>query len=223
MARKYRRSRRVVQQQYRARRAKYEQYLARTKDETPKSFSEWNDPYRQNKFLRKEYKIYQERFEKRIESSRVGFYDPEEISSFKVFKDTYLMKRNDLRMDVEEGKRERVGSVVNEIINDQAYELSSNKAKAIADYLMREEGGLLAEKGLAQQYIDDEGKVQYALLKPKKLELLIREGSFVKEEVGLWDEITDYYKLLRDQGYSADDAKHKIGQTYFNSGPKKKK
>ena len=133
------------------------------------------------------------------------------------------MKRNDLRMDVEEGKRERVGSVVNEIINDQAYELSSNKARAIADYLMREEGGLLAEKGLAEQYIDEEGKVQYALLKPKKLELLIREGSFVKEEVGLWDEITDYYKLLRDQGYTADDAKHKIGQTYFNSGPKKKK
>ena len=223
MARRYRRSRRVVQKQYRARRAKYEEYLARTRDETPKSFSEWNDPYRQNKFLRKEFKLYKEKFEKRIESSRVGFYDPEEIPSFKVFKDVYLMKRNDLRMDVEEGKRERVGSVINEIINDQAYELSSSKARAIADYLMREEGGLLAEKGLAQQYIDEEGKIQYSLLKPKKLELLIREGSFVKEEVGLWDEITDYYKLLRDQGYSADDAKHKIGQTYFNSGPKKKK
>lgn len=223
MARRYRRSAKVIQRQYRARRAKYEQYLARTKDETPKSFTEWNDPYRQNKFLRKEFKIYQERFAKRIESSRVGFYDPDEITSFKVFKDVYLMKRNDLRMDVEEGKKERVGSVVNEIINDQAYELSAPKARAIADYLMREEGGLLAEKGLAEQYTDEEGKIQYALLKPKKLELLIREGSFVKEEVGLWDEIRDYYGLLRNQGYSAEDAKAKIGITYFNSGPKKKK
>lgn len=213
----------MVQKQYRSRRTKYEEYLARTKDETPKSFKEWNDPYRKNKLLRKEFKIYKERFAKRIESSRVGFYDPNEITSFKVFKDTYLMKRNDLKLDVEDGKRERVGSVVNEIINDQAYELSSNKARAIADYLMREEAGLLAEKGIAEQYIDEEGKTQYALLKPKKLELLIREGSFVKEEVGLWDEIRDYYSLLKSQGFSSEDAKAKIGQTYFNSGPKKKK
>ena len=223
MARRYRRSAKVIQRQYRARRAKYEQYLARTKDETPKSFTEWNDPYRQNKFLRREFKIYQERFAKRIESSRVGFYDPDEITSFKVFKDVYLMKRNDLRMDVEEGKKERVGSVVNEIINDQAYELSSAKANALVDYLLRNEGGLLAEKGLAEQYIDEEGKVQYALLKPKKLELLIREGSFIREEVGLWDEIRDYYNILRSKGYSAEAARDEIRGTYWNSGPKKKK
>ena len=160
MAKRYKKSTRMVQKQYRSRRTKYEEYLARTKDETPKSFKEWNDPYRKNKLLRKEFKIYKERFAKRIESSRVGFYDPNEITSFKVFKDTYLMKRNDLKLDVEEGKRERVGSVVNEIINDQAYELSSNKARAIADYLMREEAGLLAEKGIAEQYIDEEGKIQ---------------------------------------------------------------
>ena len=100
MARRYRRSAKVIQRQYRARRAKYEQYLTRTRDETPDTFKEWNKTYRENKFLRKEFKIYRDRFAKRIESSRVGFYDPNEITSFKVFKDQYLMKRNDLKMDV---------------------------------------------------------------------------------------------------------------------------
>lgn len=217
MARRYRRSAKVIQRQYRARRAKYEQYLTRTRDETPDTFKEWNKTYRENKFLRKEFKIYRDRFAKRIESSRVGFYDPNEITSFKVFKDQYLMKRNDLKMDVEEGKRERIGSVVNEIINDQAYELSAPKARAVADYLMREEVGILVQKGIAEQYIDDEGKVQYALLKPKKLELMIREGSFVREEVGLWDEIRDYYNILRSKGYTAKKAKEEISITYFRS------
>ena len=216
MARKYKRSRSSIQKQYRARRAKYLSYLENTSSEQPKSFSEWNAQYRTNKFLRKEFKIYKERFAKRVASSRVGFYDPEEITSFKVFKDVYFMKRNDLRMDVEEGDRERVGSVVNEIINDQAYELSANKSRAIADYLMREEKGLLREKGLLVERRNEQGElVEY--LKAKKLDLLIREGSFVKYDVGLWDEIRDYYQLLRDKGLSGREAKAAISHTYFKS------
>ena len=170
MARRYRRSRRVSQKLYRSRKAKYQEYLATTSDESPKSFSEWNAGYRTNKRLRKEYKIYLERFEQRRRRSRVGFYDPEEIPSFKVFKDVYIMKRNDLVQDVEEGKRERVGSVVDEIINDQAYELSANKSAAIADYLIREESGLLREKGLIIDTRGEDGApVEY--IKRKKLEL----------------------------------------------------
>ena len=82
---------------------------------------------------------------------------------------------------------------------------------------MREEVGILVQKGIAEQYIDEEGKVQYALLKPKKLELMIREGSFVREEVGLWDEIRDYYNILRSKGYTAKKAKEEISITYFRS------
>ena len=54
MARRYKKSRRVSQRQYRARLAKYERYKANSLD--PVSFKEWNAPYRQNKFLRKEFK-----------------------------------------------------------------------------------------------------------------------------------------------------------------------
>ena len=133
MARRYKKSRKVSQRQYRARRKAYSAYVARYEgsDVDIKSFSEWNAKYREKKFLQKEFKIYKERFQKRLESSRVPFYDEEEIQSFQVFKDVYIRKRNDLILDVAEGDRERVGSVVNEIIDDQVYELSSPKARAI--------------------------------------------------------------------------------------------
>lgn len=221
MARRYKKSRKVSQRQYRARRKAYSAYVARYggSDVDIKSFSEWNAKYREKKFLQKEFKIYKERFQKRLESSRVPFYDEEEIQSFQVFKDVYIRKRNDLILDVAEGDRERVGSVVNEIIDDQIYELSSPKAMAVADYLLREEREILAEKGILRTTTDEEGRIQ-DVIKRRKLLQLVRQGDFVKEEIGLWDEISVYYKTLVEGGYSAKKAREKIGQTYFHSGEK---
>ena len=218
MARRYKKSRKVSQRQYRARRKAYSAYVARYEgsDVDIKSFSEWNAKYREKKFLQKEFKIYKERFQKRLESSRVPFYDEEEIQSFQVFKDVYLRKRNDLILDVAEGDRERVGSVVNEIIDDQVYELSSPKARAISDYLLREERGILAEKGILRVETDEEGRIQ-DVVKRRKLLQLVRQGDFVKEEIGLWDEISNYYQSLLANGYKSTEAKKVIGQTYFRS------
>ena len=218
MARRYKKSRKVSQRQYRARRKAYSAYVARYEgsDVDIKSFSEWNAKYREKKFLQKEFKIYKERFQKRLESSRVPFYDEEEIQSFQVFKDVYIRKRNDLILDVAEGDRERVGSVVNEIIDDQVYELSSPKARAISDYLLREERDILAEKGILRVETDEEGRIQ-DVVKRRKLLQLVRQGDFVKEEIGLWDEISNYYQSLLANGYKSTEAKKVIGQTYFRS------
>ena len=119
-------------------------------------------------------------------------------------------------LDVAEGDRERVGSVVNEIIDDQVYELSSPKARAISDYLLREERDILAEKGILRVETDEEGKIQ-DVVKRRKLLQLVRQGDFVKEEIGLWDEISNYYQSLLANGYKSTEAKKVIGQTYFRS------
>lgn len=219
MARRYRKSRRVSQRQYRARLAKYEKYKASSLD--PVSFREWNEPYRQSQFLKKEYKIYLSRFTKRKESARYGFRLTEEGEetqawSYRDFKEQYLLMRNTLKEEVEMGERKSVGSVVNEIINDQAYELSRAKANAVANYLLREERPMLIEKGYLRVETNEEGK-QVDIVKKRNLALLIRQGQFVEEEVGLWDEIKDYYKVLTNQGFTAKEAKAEIGQTYFNS------
>ena len=219
MARRYRKSRRVSQRQYRARKAKYEQYKARSLD--PVSFREWNAPYRQTQFLKKEYKIYLERFNKRKASAKYGFRLTEEgeetqAYSYRDFKEQYLLTRNTLKEEVEMGERERVGSVVTEMINDQAYELSSAKARAVANYLLREERPMLIEKGYLRVETNEAGE-QIDVIKKRNLALLIRQGQFVEEEVGLWDEIKDYYKVLTNQGFTAKEAKKQIGQTYFDS------
>ena len=219
MARRYRKSRRVSQRQYRARKAKYEQYKARSLD--PVSFREWNAPYRQTQFLKKEYKIYLERFNKRKASARYGFRLTEEgeetqAYSYRDFKEQYLLTRNTLKEEVEMGERERVGSVVTEMINDQAYELSSAKARAVANYLLREERPMLIEKGYLRVETNEAGE-QIDVIKKRNLALLIRQGQFVEEEVGLWDEIKDYYKVLTNQGFTAQEAKEQIGQQYFDS------
>ena len=219
MARRYRKSRRVSQRQYRARLAKYEQYKAKSLD--PVSFKEWNAPYRQSQFLKKEYKIYLEKFTRRKESARYGFRLNEEGEetqawSYRDFKEQYLLMRNTLKEEVEMGERKSVGSVITEIINDQAYELSRAKANAVANYLLREERPMLIEKGYLRVEINEEGK-EVDIVKKRNLALLIRQGQFVEEEVGLWDEIKDYYKVLTNQGFTANEAKTQIGQTYFNS------
>ncbi len=219
MARRYRKSRKVSQRQYRARLAKYEKYKASSLD--PVSFKEWNAPYRQSQFLKKEYKIYLEKFAKRKSSARYGFRLTEEgeetqAYSYRDFKEQYLLTRNTLKEEVEMGERERVGSVVTEMINDQAYELSSAKARAVANYLLREERPMLIEKGYLRVETNEAGE-QIDIIKKRNLALLIRQGQFVEEEVGLWDEIKDYYKVLTNQGFSAKEAKAQIGQTYFNS------
>ena len=221
MARRSRKSRAVSQRQYRARLSKYEQYRSKTLD--PVSFKEWNAPYRQSKFLRKEFKHYQEKFAKRKASARYGFRltrQGEDVTpyNFRDFKEAYLITRNTLKEEVETGERERVGSVITEIINDQAYELSSAKARGVAEYLYREERQLLIKKGLVipTGEFDKSGK-EIDIIKRRNLQLLVRQGQFIKEEVGLWDEIKDYYKFLTEQGYTAKSARKKIGETYFDS------
>ena len=220
MARRYKRKTRAEsQREYRARRALYEKY----KDSTlsTKTFKEWNEPYRKQQFLKKEFKLYNKKFKARKKSARFGFRLTEEgkeveAYNFRDFKNQYELTRNTLEKEVEMGERERIGSVITEMINDQAYELSSAKARAVANYLLREERPMLIEKGFLRVETNEAGE-QIDIVKKRNLALLIRQGQFVEEEVGLWDEIKDYYKVLTGQGFTAQEAKEQIGQTYFDS------
>lgn len=226
MAKRYKKSRTISQRQYRARLAKYEEYRASTLE--PKSFREWNAPYRERAFLRREFNLYKKRFDKRKSSARYGFRLSKEGGEvkrydFEQFKQRYFVTRNDLEAEVEMGERKRIGSVVTEMINDQAYELSRPKSEAIAKYLLKEERPLLIEKGILRVEMGEDGK-PIDIVKRRNLALLIRQGQFVEEDVGLWDEIKEVYRWLTDeQGLNSYDARDKIGLTYFESDPEKQK
>ena len=226
MAKRYKKSRKVSQRQYRARLAKYEEYRASTLE--PKSFREWNAPYRERAFLRREFNLYKKNFDKRKSSAKYGFRLSKEGGEvkrydFEQFKQRYFITRNDLEAEVEMGERKRIGSVVTEMINDQAYELSRPKSEAIAKYLLKEERPLLIEKGILRVEMGEDGK-PIDIVKRRNLALLIRQGQFVEEDVGLWDEIREVYRWLTDeQGLSSYDARDKIGLTYFESDPENQK
>ena len=220
MARRYKRKTRAESQRdYRARRVLYEKYKESTL--STKTFKEWNEPYRKQQFLKKEFKLYQKKFKTRKKSARFGFRLTEEggeveAYNFRDFKNQYELTRNTLEKEVEMAERKRIGSVITEMIYDQAYELSSAKARAVANYLLREERPMLIEKGYLRVETNEAGE-QIDIVKKRNLALLIRQGQFVEEEVGLWDEIKDYYKVLTNQGFTAQEAKEQIGQTYFDS------
>lgn len=214
----------LTQRQYRARLSKYNKYLSSTTDTEPKTFKEWNSAYRRENFYRREYYLYRRRFDERKKSSTFGFrkkgidYSKEVVKyDYSDFKEQYEFTRNTLVEEVEMGDREKVGSVINEMINDQAYELSRAKSSGIAKYLKENELELLKQKGLVKDYITDEkGKGKY-IFKERRLELLIRQGQFIREEVGLWDEIKLFYENLTNAGYTSKEAKKQIGISYFNS------
>ena len=209
------------QKQYRERLSKYERYKSRTLE--PVSFKEWNAPYRETRFLRREYKHYTKLYEARAKSSKYGFRDDNggntsKMYTYKEFKQYYFKTRNSLMEEVEMGERERIGSTITEMVNDQAYELSAKKAKVLADYLLENEREALIEKGIIiPNAIEGENGELVDLVKSRNLRLLIRQGSFIREDIGLWDDIKSYYKQLIANGKTTEEAKAQIGITYFNS------
>lgn len=195
---------------------------------------------RQYRRSRKQYKNYLEQFEARketFESRGLDFYDPIALT-YRDWKTVHAEKINDLKMDIKEGKRKSIGNVNREIVSDQAYELSSRQSDVLADYLLENEYETLEEMNLVYKYTDEEGIERINLKKKIDLMMKIRQGEFIKEDIGLWEMIndfrSDYFSLSSDE--KADlikkwkdlrpDVKNmtfgkavslEVGATFFNS------
>ena len=219
MARRFRKSVKVSQRQYRARKAKYREYLASTGAEQAQSYREWSAIYRQKKTLRKKYKEYLDQFNSRkrnFESRGLDFYDPNPLT-YRDWKTVYAEKSNDLRQDIKEGKRKTVGNVNTEIVSDQAYELSSKQGEVVAEYLLENESETLEELDLVYKYVDENGVERVNLKKKIELLMKIRQGEFISEEVGLWDMINDFRMQMFKKGMTKEEVRQAVGQTFFKS------
>ena len=186
--------------------------------------------YRRSK---KQYQDYLDQFEARkenFESRGLEFYDPVALT-YRDWKTVHQEKINDLKMDIKEGKRKTVGNVNREIVSDQAYELSSKQAYVLGEYLLENESELLEEMGLVYRYTDEEGVERTNLKKRIDLFMKIRQGEFIKEDIGLWDMINDfrgqYFAMSKAEqnklvekwkAKTFEEAlKKEVGQTFFNS------
>ena len=182
---------------------------------------------------RRQYDDYLEQFEARklnFESRGLEFYDPVPLT-YRDFKTVRAEKINDLKLDIKEGKRKSVGNVNREIVSDQAYELSSRQADVLGEYLLENEYDYLEETDLVYKYTDEQGQERVNLKKRIDLMMKIRQGEFIKEDIGLWDMINDFRaqyfafskdeqaKLMKKWGVDtyAKAVKKEVGQTFFNS------
>lgn len=168
---------------------------------------------------RSQYRDYLEQFEARREnfqSRGLEFYDPVPLT-YRDFKTVRAEKINDLKLDIKEGKRKSVGNVNREIVSDQAYELSSRQADVLGEYLLENEEDLLEEMDLVYKYTDEQGIERVNLKKRIDLMMRIRQGEFLREDVGLWDMISDFRVSMFKKGMTKDEVRRAVGQTFFNS------
>lgn len=169
--------------------------------------------------LKKQYASYLREFAARkenFESRGLEFYDPAPIP-YRDYKTVRAEKINDLKLDIKEGKRKYVGDVNREIVSDQAYELSSKQANVLGEYLLENERDLLEKMNLVYKYTDEEGAERINLKKRIDLMMQIRQGEFLREDVGLWDMINDFRASMFKKGMSKEEVRRAVGQTFFNS------
>ena len=168
---------------------------------------------------RRQYNDYLEQFEARkanFDSRGLDFYDPTPLT-FRDYRSVHADKVNDLKQDIKEGKRKTVGNVNREIVSDQAYELSSRQADILGEYLLENEPELLEEMDLVYKYTDEEGIERVNLKKKIDLFMKIRQGEFLREDVGIWDMISDFRLQMFEKGMSKEEVRKAVGQTFFNS------
>ena len=174
---------------------------------------------RQYRRSRRQYENYLDQFEARketFESRGLDFYDPVALT-YRDWKTVHAEKINDLKMDIKEGKRKSIGNVNREIVSDQAYELSSRQADVLGEYLLENEPEILEEMGLTYKYSDEEGTERINLKKRIELMMKIRQGEFLREDVGLWDMISDFRLSMFKKGLTKEEVRKAVGQTFFNS------
>ena len=110
--------------------------------------------------------------------------------------------RNTLKERIRRGERKSVGDVNKALVSEQAYELSEEQGYAIFNFL----------KENADKY-----GIEYSTKNINSILIQIRQGEWLREEVGLWDLIRDYRKDLFSQGLSKEEVRQQVSSTFFGS------
>ena len=150
------------------------------------------------------YNSYVKSFETRVKKMRDQGLSPYEDKhlTYRDWKYIYSEELNDRVKEVEKGERKSLGNINSKIISDQVYELSEKQAYSIFDYMKT----LSEEERQAINF--DYRNINTAIMK-------IREGRFVREELGLWDLIRQRRKELFEAGYTKSKVVDVISSEFF--------
>ena len=156
----------------------------------------------------KRYHGYLKSHQKRIdlfkEKGLTPYYNPKtgddgsKPLTYKEWKYAYYEYKHDRLKEIEKGGRKSIGNLNDKIISDQVYELSEEKAYKIFDYL----------KTLPKE---ERKQLKFSYKNINEGIAKIREGSFVREDLGLWEKIKARRKELFDAGFSKAQVNGKDG------------
>ena len=150
------------------------------------------------------FNSYVKSFNARVEKMREQGLTPYESKhlTYSDWKYIYSEELNDRIKEVEKGERKSLGNINAKIISDQVYELSEKQAYSIFDYMKT-----LSEEE-RQQIGFNYKNINRAIMK-------IREGRFVREDLGLWDAIRERRKELSELGYKKSDVAAIVSNEFF--------
>ena len=126
----------------------------------------------------KRYNSYKRAFERRVSDmieSGLTPYDAIPLTK-REYHEIYTEERNDRLKEIEKGERKSIGDLNKKIISDQVYELSEEQAYAIFGYIKEKLPTTEERKAIGFSFRN----INQAIAK-------IRQGEFVKEELGLWN------------------------------------
>ena len=147
---------------------------------------------------------YKKNFDKRVAKLRAKGIEPYESKSlnYREYKYIYGEELNDRIKEVERGERKSLGNINTKIISDQVYELSEKQAYSIFDYM----------KTLSEE---ERIKIGFNYKNINTAIMRIREGKFVREDLGLWDIIRERRKELFDQGLNKNEVRTIVSNEFF--------
>ena len=142
------------------------------------------------------YNSYKSSFQKRVDrmiEEGLTPYDAIPLT-YREFKEMYIEEKNDRLKEIEKGERKSLGNITSKIISDQVYELSEKQAYSIFDYM----------KTLSEE---ERAKIGFNYKNINTAIMKIREGSFVREDLSLWDKI----KVRREELFALGKSRTEVG------------
>lgn len=152
----------------------------------------------------KRYNSYLNSFRKRVKLMRergLTPFDSKELD-YREYKELYTEERNDRLKEIKSGERSSLGNINSKIISDQVYELSEKQAYSIFDYM----------KTLSDE---ERKRIGFNYKNVNTAIMKIREGSFVRQDLSLWDKIKARRKELFESGKSKADVTDIISSEFF--------
>ena len=160
----------------------------------------------------KRYNAYKKAHKARVKALREKGLEPYYNAStgedgsipltYREFEEIYAEEKNDRLKEIEKGERKSLGNINAKIISDQVYELSEKQAYSIFDYMKT----LSEEERQALNF--NYKNINTAIMR-------IREGGFVREELGLWDLIKARRKELFAIGKKKSEVAEIVSNEFF--------